>query len=41
MRGSAKTTQLQIRISAQQKRQIQRAAERAGLDMSAHVLAQL
>jgi len=37
----AKTEQLQIRVSADQKRRIQRAAERAGTSMSAWVLSRL
>ena len=35
---AAKTTQLQIRVSPAEKLAIQRAARRAGLDMSAYVL---
>jgi uncharacterized protein (DUF1778 family) len=37
----SKAGQLQIRVSAAQKRSIQRAAERAGMSMSAWVLARL
>ncbi len=36
-----KTAQMQIRVSADQKTAIQRAAARAGMDMSAYVLAQV
>lgn len=38
MARSAKTAQLQIRVSANEKAAILRAAKRAGLDMSAYVL---
>ncbi len=38
MRRSTKETQLQIRVSSQEKRAIQRAAREAGIDMSAYVL---
>jgi hypothetical protein len=38
---SAKNRQLQIRVSAAQKTVIQRAADRAGMDMSAWVLSKL
>jgi hypothetical protein len=38
MRKSAKTSQMQIRVSAQQKAAIRRAARRAGMDMSSYVL---
>ena len=38
MRKEVKTAQLQIRVSAEQKRQIAHAAERAGMDMSSYVL---
>ncbi len=38
MGSTAKTTQLQVRVSAEQKRVIARAAKRAGLGMSAYVL---
>jgi hypothetical protein len=41
MRATAKTTQLQIRVSATEKASILRAARRAGLDMSAYVLGRL
>jgi hypothetical protein len=41
MRKLPKTAQLQIRVSADQKTAIQRAAARAGMDMSAYVLSQL
>jgi uncharacterized protein (DUF1778 family) len=41
MRTSSKTAQMQIRVSADQKTAIQRAAARAGMDMSAYVLAQV
>jgi hypothetical protein len=41
MRKLPKSAQLQIRVSADQKTAIQRAAARAGMDMSAYVLAQL
>ena len=41
MRKSPKTTQLQIRVSADEKTAIQRAASRAGMDVSAYVLAQV
>ena len=37
----AKTTQLQIRVSGAEKRAIQRAAARAGLDMSGYVLSRV
>jgi hypothetical protein len=36
-----KTAQMQIRVSADEKATIQRAAARAGMDMSAYVLAQV
>jgi hypothetical protein len=36
-----KTAQMQIRVSAQEKAAIQRAAARAGMDMSAYVLAKV
>ena len=39
MRKPSKTTQLQIRVSAADKVAIKRAARRAGMDMSAYVLA--
>ena len=38
MKRAARSTQLQIRVSAAQKAAIQRAAARAGLDMSSYVL---
>ncbi|MGH7310893.1 MAG: plasmid mobilization protein, partial [Candidatus Rokuibacteriota bacterium] len=38
MPASAKSAQLQIRVSPAEKAAIQRAARRAGLDMSAYVL---
>jgi hypothetical protein len=38
MSAAAKTSQMQIRVSAQEKAAIQRAASCAGLDMSAYVL---
>jgi hypothetical protein len=41
MRKLPKKAQLQIRVSAEQKTAIQRAAARAGMDMSAYVLAQV
>ena len=41
MRKLSKTAQMQIRVSAEQKAAIQRAAARAGMDMSAYVLAQV
>ncbi len=41
MTQSPKTAQIQIRVSAAQKTAIQRAAARAGMDMSAYVLAQV
>jgi uncharacterized protein (DUF1778 family) len=41
MTNQPKTAQLQIRISAGQKALIQRAARRAGMDMSAYVLARV
>jgi len=41
MSKSPKTTQMQIRVSANEKTSIQRAAARAGMDMSAYVLAQV
>ena len=41
MRKLPKTAQMQIRVSADQKTAIQRAAARAGMDMSAYVLAQV
>jgi uncharacterized protein (DUF1778 family) len=41
MRKSPKTLQLQIRVSAEEKFAIQRAAARAGTDLSAYVLAQV
>ena len=41
MAGAAKTEQLQIRVSKAQKAALQRAASRAGLDVSAYVLARL
>ena len=41
MRKSPKTAQLQIRVSADEKSAIQRSAARAGLDVSAYVLAQV
>jgi uncharacterized protein (DUF1778 family) len=37
----AKTTQMQIRVSAVEKSAIQRAASRAGMDMSAYVLSRV
>jgi len=40
MRKLPKTTQMQIRVSATEKAAIQRAASRAGMDMSAYVLAE-
>ena len=39
--SSAKSAQLQIRVSPAEKAAIQRAARRAGLDMSAYVLARV
>lgn len=41
MTGEAKTEQLQIRVSKAQKVALQRAAARAGLDVSAYVLARV
>jgi hypothetical protein len=41
MGKSAKTAQLQIRVSAGEKTAIQRAAARAGMDMSAYVLSRV
>jgi hypothetical protein len=41
MSATAKSGQLQIRVSPAQKAAIQRAARRAGLDMSAYVLARV
>ena len=41
MRKLPKTTQMQIRVSASEKTAIQRAASRAGMDMSAYVLARV
>jgi hypothetical protein len=41
MSKSAKTAQMQIRVSANEKIAIQRAAARAGMDMSAYVLARV
>jgi mobilization protein NikA len=41
MGKSPKTAQMQIRVSAEEKTAIQRAADRAGMDMSAYVLAQV
>ena len=41
MRKSPKTAQLQIRVSADEKTAIQRAAVRAGMDVSGYVLAQV
>jgi Protein of unknown function (DUF1778) len=38
MADVAKTSQMQIRVSAKEKAAIRRAAQRAGLDMSAYVL---
>lgn len=38
MRKETKTAQLQIRVSAEQKRAIAHAARRAGMDMSSYVL---
>lgn len=38
---SSKSSQLQIRVSAAQKRTIRRAAERAGMDMSTYVLSRV
>jgi Protein of unknown function (DUF1778) len=38
MASKTKHSQLQVRVSAAEKRQIQEAAKRAGLDMSAYVL---
>jgi hypothetical protein len=37
----AKSAQLQLRVSAAEKRAIQRAAQRAGMDMSAYILARV
>ena len=41
MSKSPKTAQMQIRVSANEKTAIQRAAARAGMDMSAYVLARV
>ena len=41
MSRSAKTAQMQIRVSSSQKAAIQRAAARSGMDMSAYVLARV
>jgi len=41
MSEGAKTAQLQIRVSAAEKAAIQRAARRAGMDMSSYVLGRL
>jgi hypothetical protein len=41
MKKSPKTAQVQIRVSADEKTAIQRAAARAGMDVSAYVLAQV
>lgn len=41
MGASAKTTQLQLRVSPAQKAAIQKAARGTGMDMSAYVLAQV
>jgi hypothetical protein len=41
MSKSPKTAQMQIRVSAEEKTAIQRAADRAGMDMSAYVLARV
>jgi hypothetical protein len=41
MAGGTKTRQLQIRLSVAQKATLQRAAARAGLDVSAYVLARV
>ena len=41
MSATAKSAQLQIRVSPAEKTAIQRAARRAGLDMSAYVLARV
>ena len=41
MNRSTKTAQMQIRVSANEKIAIQRAAARAGMDMSAYVLARV
>lgn len=41
MRPSIKTQQLQIRVTAREKRAIQRAAQRAELDMSSYVLSRV
>jgi hypothetical protein len=41
MSGQTKTEQLQIRVSAAQKKRIQQAAKRAGMDMSAYALHRL
>ncbi len=41
MSKSPKTAQMQIRVSANEKNVIQRAAARAGMDMSAYVLARV
>ena len=41
MSGSAKTAQLQIRVSAEEKAAIQRAAAGAGLGLSAYVLSKV
>ena len=40
-RQSAKTTQLQVRVSPEEKATIQRAARRAGMDVSAFVLSRV
>ena len=41
MSRPTKTAQMQIRVSAHEKAAIQRAAARAGMDMSAYVLAKI
>ena len=41
MNKPPKTAQMQIRVSAEEKIAIQRAADRAGMDMSAYVLARV
>lgn len=41
MSKSLKTAQMQIRVSVSEKNAIQRAAARAGMDMSAYVLARV
>ena len=41
MKATAKTAQLQIRVTAQQKRAIQAASRRAGTDMSGWVLSRI